>query len=101
MSKPRLHVILSTDDIDLDAMHRSIDRGFQPYVIDGGKPTNDAAVDHASWATASNAASDAPWADLLELFNLSLLVSHASYLAVMASMAAFESEGRNQARRID
>ena len=80
MSKAPLHVILCTDDIAPDAIRRSSDRGFQPSVIDGGKPPNDAAVDHA------------PWADLLELFNLSLLVSHASYLAVLTSMAAFESE---------
>jgi len=84
MSKARLHVILCTDDIDPDALRRSSARGFKPSVIDGGKPTHDAAVEHA--------ASNAPWADLLELFNLSLLVSHASYLAVLASMAAFESE---------
>ncbi|QPF85277.1 hypothetical protein IC762_02790 [Bradyrhizobium genosp. L] len=85
MSKAPLHVILCTDDIEPDAMRRRSD--FQPLAIDGGKLTNDAPVDHA------------PWADLLELFNLSLLVSHASYLACLASIAALEP--KEGAHRLD
>ncbi|MBR0793941.1 hypothetical protein JQ615_00910 [Bradyrhizobium jicamae] len=88
MSKARLHVILCTDDDEPDVMRRS--SGFRPSVIDGGKGATDAVVD------------DAPWSDLLELFNLGLLVSQVSYFTLLeASLAALEPEARVRADRVE
>jgi hypothetical protein len=85
MPKARLHLILCSDDIEVEANRR--DRRFQPTVIDGGRRTDVAPAEN-------------PWKSLFDLFELGLLMAQANHLAfVKASLVAFEYHGRAEAER--
>ena len=87
MSKARLHLILCSGDAG--AEHRNRERSFQPSVIDGGKRTIEMSLVD-------------PWVDLLDLFDASILVSQASYLAFLeASLAVLAPQDRSPATLID
>lgn len=78
MPKARLHLIVCSDDIGLEARRRRSDRSYRPSVIDGGK--------RAIAVPAGD-----PWQAWLELFDLGLLVSRTNYLAfVAASLTGLE-----------
>ncbi|WP_076863919.1 hypothetical protein [Bradyrhizobium mercantei] len=80
MPNARLHLILCSDDVEYDAGRKERDRGFQPVVIDGGKQSPVVPADNA-------------WIDLLDLFDLSVVVYQASYLALLgASLAALQAQ---------
>lgn len=80
MPSARLHLILCSDDVDHEAGRGERDRGFQPVVIDSGKQTASAPVDNS-------------WIDLLDVFDLGVVLCQASYLALLgASLAALESQ---------
>ena len=81
MPKAHLRLILCSDDIGPEARRGRRDRSFRPSVIDGGT------------RAIAGPAGD-PWEALLELFDLTLLVSLTNYLAfVTASVAALEHHG--------
>ncbi|KRR03572.1 hypothetical protein CQ12_12050 [Bradyrhizobium jicamae] len=90
MPKPRLQLILCSDDIGPEARRRRSGRSFRPSVINGGK--------RAIAVPAGD-----PWQAWLELFDLGVLVSQTNYLAfVAASLATLESQGwaeRSETRR--
>jgi hypothetical protein len=80
MSKPRLLLIHSSNDIRPGAKHRQHGRSFQPVVIDGG-------------ARARSAPRASSWEAALKLIDLGLLVSHLNYLAFLqASMTVLEAQ---------
>ncbi len=79
MPNTRLHLILCSDDVEPETRRQRGERSFQPSVVDGGKQTTSVPADN-------------PWTDLLDFFDLGVVVSHASYLAFLkASLAALES----------
>ena len=85
MPKAHLHLILCSDDIDLETNRR--DRRFKPVVIDGGRRTN--------VVPAKN-----PCEGLFDLFDLGLLMAQANYLTfIAASLIALEHHARAAAER--
>jgi hypothetical protein len=81
MSKARLRLICCSDDVEPEAMHRRRGRSSQLSVIDGDK-------------RAIAAPGEKLWKATLDLFDLGILVSQASYLAfVAASLTALELQG--------
>jgi hypothetical protein len=80
MPNTRLHLIFCSDDVEHEVGHQRRDRSFQRSVIDGGKQT-------------ASVLADNPWIDLLDVFDLGVVVCQASYLAFLhASLAALESQ---------
>ncbi|MGF6312012.1 hypothetical protein ABIB82_005931 [Bradyrhizobium sp. i1.8.4] len=80
MPNARLHLILCSDNVEHEARRQRRDRSFQPSVIDGGKQTASVLADH-------------PWIDLLDVFDLGVVVCQASYLALLgASLAALQPQ---------
>lgn len=80
MPKARLHLILCSDDVEHEARPPRRDRSFQSSVIDGGKQS-------------ANAPADNSWIDLLDVFDLGVVVCQASYLALLgASLAALQAQ---------
>ncbi|GKQ55374.1 hypothetical protein [Bradyrhizobium sp. Ce-3] len=78
MPKARLHLILCSDGVEHEARVHRRDRSFQPSVIDGGKQ-------------AADPPADTSWIDLLDAFDLSVVLCQASYLALLgASLAALQ-----------
>ena len=69
MSKPRLHLIHSSNGIRREAKPRQHGRSFRPLVIDGGAQARSAGA--------------SPWEAGLELINLGFLISHVNYLAFL------------------
>jgi len=85
MPKAHLHLIRCSDDIASETTRR--DRRFQPTLIDGGRRTNAVPVEN-------------PWEDLLDLFDLGILIAQASYLTfVAASLTALDYHARAAAER--
>jgi hypothetical protein len=81
MTKAHLHLIFCSEDIEPEAMRRRRGRSFQLSVIDGGKRAIDAPREKV-------------WETMLDLFDLSILVSQANYLTfVAASLTALELHG--------
>ncbi|BBB95663.1 MULTISPECIES: hypothetical protein [Bradyrhizobium] len=80
MPSARLHLIVCSDDVDHEARPQRRDRSFQPSVIDGGKQT-------------ASTPADNPWIDLLDAFDLGVVVCQASYLALLGvSLAALQPQ---------
>jgi len=80
MPNAHLHLILCSDDADHEATRQTPDRSFQPTVIDGGKQ-------------AASAPADTSWIDLLDVFDLGVVLCQASYLALLgASLAALQAQ---------
>ena len=80
MPNARLHLILCSDDVERETMPQRRNRSFQPFVIDGGKP-------------AASVQADNSWIDLLDVFDLGVVLCQASYLALLgASLAALQPQ---------
>ena len=80
MPNRRLHLILCSEDAGHEAKRERLDRSFQPTVIDGGKQ-------------AASAPADNSWIDLLDVFDLGVVICQASYLALLgASLAALQAQ---------
>lgn len=80
MPNARLHLILYSDDVERDAGREQRNRSFQPSVIDGGKQ-------------AATVQADNSWIDLLDVFDLNVVLCQASYLALLgASLAALQPQ---------
>ncbi|VIO80814.1 hypothetical protein CI1B_85670 [Bradyrhizobium ivorense] len=76
MPSAPLHLILCSDDVEREVRRQPGDRSF--HVIDGGKQT-------------ASVPADNPWIDLLDVFDLGVVLCQASYLALIgASLAALE-----------
>ncbi|PDT78323.1 hypothetical protein [Bradyrhizobium sp. C9] len=79
MPNTRLHLIVCSDDVERETVRRTRNRSFQPSVIDGGKQAASVQVGD-------------PWIDLLDVFDLSVVLCQASYLALLgASLAALQN----------
>lgn len=79
MPNTRLHLIVCSDDVERETARRTRNRSFQPSVIDGGKQAASVQVGN-------------PWIDLLDVFDLSVVLCQASYLALLgASLAALQN----------
>ena len=80
MPNTRLHLILCSDDVARETTPQRRNRSFQPSVIDGGKQ-------------AATVQADDSWIDLLDVFDLSIVLCQASYLALLgASLAALQPQ---------
>ena len=80
MPNRRLHLILCSADAGHEAKRERLDRSFQPTVINGGKQ-------------AASAPADNSWIDLLDVFDLGVVICQASYLALLgASLAALQAQ---------
>ncbi|WP_050628788.1 hypothetical protein [Bradyrhizobium viridifuturi] len=80
MSNRRLHLILCSEDAGHEAARQRPARSFQPTVIDGGRQ-------------AASTSSDQSWIDLLDVFDLGVVICQASYLALLgASLAALQAQ---------
>lgn len=80
MPDRRLHLILCSDDAGHQAMPQRRSRGFHPSVIDGGKQI-------------ASAPADKSWIDMLDVFDLGVVVCQASYLVWLgASLAVLHAQ---------
>ncbi|QOZ37430.1 hypothetical protein [Bradyrhizobium sp. CCBAU 53421] len=74
MPNAHSHLVLCSDNGERAARRRR-DRSFQPSVIDGGKQ-------------AASVLGDNPWIDLLDVIDLGVVLSQASYLALLGASLA-------------
>ncbi|TWC01179.1 hypothetical protein FBZ93_104456 [Bradyrhizobium macuxiense] len=80
MPNRRLHLILCSEDAGHEATRQRPERSFQPTVIDGGKQV-------------ASVPADQSWIDLLDVFDLGVVICQASYLALLgASLAALQAQ---------
>ncbi|MCC8983967.1 hypothetical protein [Bradyrhizobium acaciae] len=68
MPDRRLHLILCSDAAGHEAMRQRRNRGFLPSVVDGGNQVASVPADNS-------------WIDMLDVFDLGVVVCQASYLA--------------------